>query len=173
MKVELNTQRFTNPAFRASNDISSSAVANNPTSSGQSSSLLENFNQQLTSDVGTNNVSQPTLKSGIANVWKFITVANKMANASLKGLFYGALTGVTLLSGSWLFKSLPKAFTKEGPTLANTILHPLKNISKSGKIIAGIGSGVVLAYHLIAGKLDANQSTAVIDHKLKIGHRDK
>lgn len=95
-----------------------------------------------------------------------------MANSALKGLFYGAMTGAAFLSGSWLFKSLPNAFKKEGPTLKSTLIHPLKNIGKSGKILAGVASGVVLAYQLIAGKLEANQKTAVIDHKLKVGHRD-
>ncbi len=112
-------------------------------------------------------------RNSVASLWKFMTTANQMANSALKGLFYGALTGVALLGGSWVFKALPKAFTKEGPTLWNTIRHPLKNIGKSGKVIAGIGSAAVLGYQLVAGKLAANQKTAVIDHKLKTGHRDK
>lgn len=53
-----------------------------------------------------------TLRDGAANVWKFFTVANQMANSALKGLFYGAMTGAAFLSGSWLFKSLPNAFKK-------------------------------------------------------------
>lgn len=113
-----------------------------------------------------------TFKESMAGIWKFFAVANKMVNAALKGLVYGALTGTTILTGSWLFKSLPKAFSKDGPSLWQTIRHPVNNISKSGKVIAGIASGAVLAYHLIKGKLDANQNTAVIDHKLKVGHRD-
>ena len=112
-----------------------------------------------------------SFNESVANIWKFFSVANQMANAALKGLFYGALTGVSLLTGSWLFKSLPKAFSKEGPSLWQTLRHPINNIGKSGKVIAGVGSGLVLAYHLIKGKLDANQNTAVIDHKLKVGHR--
>ena len=96
-------------------------------------------------------------RNSVASLWKFMTTANQMANSALKGLFYGALTGVALLGGSWVFKALPKAFTKEGPTLWNTIRHPLKNIGKSGKVIAGIGSAAVLGYQLVAGKLAANQ----------------
>jgi hypothetical protein len=46
-------------------------------------------------------------------------------------------------------------------------------MSKSGKVIAGVGSALVLGYNLVKGKLNANQNTAVIDHKLKTGHRDK
>lgn len=114
-----------------------------------------------------------TLKESVAGVWKFMSVANQMANAALKGLFYGALTGTAFLGGSWLFKSLPQSFSKEGPSLWQTIRHPLKHIGKAGKIIAGAASGIVLGYHLVAGKLHANQKTAVIDHKLKVGHRDK
>ena len=119
-----------------------------------------------------NSKKKSSLNESVADVWKFISVANQMANASLKGLFYGTLTGVSLLTGSWIFKSLPKAFSKEGPGLWQTLRHPINNIGKSGKVIAGIGSSAVLAYHLVKGKLDANQKTAVIDHKLKVGHRD-
>lgn len=113
-----------------------------------------------------------TPRNSAAKIWKFFAVANQMANSSLKGIFYGALTGVTFLTGSWLFKSLPNAFSKEGATIWQTIRHPLKNIGKPGKVIAASASGLVLAYHLVKGKLEANQKTAVIDHKLKVGHRD-
>lgn len=124
-------------------------------------------------DVNSQSVKKgSSVNEGIAKIWKFFSVANQMANAALKGLFYGAVTGFVLLSGSWLFRALPKAFTKEGPKLWVTICHPLKHIPKSGKVIAGVSSGSILAYHLIKGKLQANQNTAVIDHKLKVGHRD-
>lgn len=111
------------------------------------------------------------LKEGIAGIWKFFASADQMVNATIKGVVYGIATGLALLGGSWLFKSLPNAFAKEGPGLWNTIRHPLKNIGKSGKIIAGIGSALVLGYHIVKGKLDTNQRTAVIDHKMKTGHR--
>lgn len=119
-----------------------------------------------------NQVKKPkTLREKISGAWKFMASADQMVGATLKGVLYGALTGIALLGGSWLFKSLPNAFTKEGPGLWKTITHPLKNISKSGKVIAGIGSAIVLAYNVIKGKLDTNQRTAVIDHKMKTGHR--
>lgn len=114
-----------------------------------------------------------TLKDRIANVWKFFAVTNQMGKSSLKGLFYGTLTGAGILSSSWLFNSLPKAFAKEGPKLKDVIAHPLKHIGKSGKIMAGIGASIVLGYQIVVGKMAANQKTAVIDHKMKTGHRDK
>ena len=113
-----------------------------------------------------------TFKEKFAGVWKFFASADQMAGAGIRGVIYGAITGVALLAGSWLFKSLPNAFAKEGPGLWNTIRHPLKNIGKSGKIIAGIGAAIVLGVNLVKGKLDTNQRTAVIDHKMKTGHRN-
>ena len=114
-----------------------------------------------------------TAKDRVAGFWKFLSTTNQMTRSTLKGVFYGAMTGVALLGGSWVFKALPNAFSKQSPTLMNTIKHPLKAVGKSGKVMAGIGAGMVLAYQLIAGKLEANQKTAVIDHKMYTGHRDK
>ena len=113
-----------------------------------------------------------TFKEKVANVWKFFSQAGRMVEATAKGVFYGALTGTALLGGNWLFKVLPKAFVKEGPKFVEVVKHPLKHMGKTGKIVAGVGSALVLGYHLVVGKLDANQRTAVIDHKMKTGHRD-
>lgn len=113
-----------------------------------------------------------TLKEKFANVWKFFANLGQMTKAVGKGLLYGSATAASLLAGSWLFNTLPKAFTKEGPKLMQVIKHPITHIGKSGKIIAGIGAALVMAYHLIAGRLTANQRTADIDHKLHVGHRD-
>lgn len=165
---------FSPVSFKADENI---IMQNNNIKKAEEKPVTEGVSK-AENDTFTNSVQDvPNQKSGksfnesVANVWKFFSVANQMANAALKGLFYGALTGVSLLTGSWLFKSLPKAFSKEGPSLWQTLRHPINNIGKSGKVIAGVGSGLVLAYHLIKGKLDANQNTAVIDHKLKVGHR--
>lgn len=162
-------------SFRAGEEIQPEIKEKTNTTAGEIKDTISDSFENSMEEAAQNlpDMKKPkTLKEGAANVWKFFTVANQMANSALKGLFYGAITGVTFLTGSWLFKSLPNAFKKEGPTLKNTLLHPLKNIGKSGKIIAGVASGAVLAYQLVAGKLDANQKTAVIDHKLKVGHRD-
>ena len=113
-----------------------------------------------------------TLKEKFANVWKFFTNLGQMTKATLYGIGYGAATAATLLAGSWFFNTLPKAFSKEGPKFSQVFRHPISNISKSGKVIAGIGAAMVFAYHLVVGRLNANQKTAVIDHKLHVGHRD-
>lgn len=113
-----------------------------------------------------------TMKDKLANVWKFFATFGQMALSTAKGVGYGLTTAVTMLAGSWLFNTLPKAFAKEGPKFTQIVKHPLKHIGTSGKVLAGIGAVAVLAYHLIVGKMAANQKTAVIDHKLYTGHRD-
>lgn len=112
-----------------------------------------------------------TLREKTANFWKFMAASNKMIQATFKGLFYGAATAAAFLGGSWLFKTLPKAFAKEGPKFTEIIRHPINNIAKSGKVMAGIAGSATFAYHIVKGRLQANQRTADIDHQLKIGHR--
>lgn len=111
------------------------------------------------------------VKDGVGNVWKFFAKFNQMAVSIFKGALYGTLTAFAFLTGSYLFKTLPKGFSKEGPKLWEVIKHPLKNTSKSGKVVAGIAGGLVFIGNLISGILSSNQKTAVIDHKLKTGHR--
>lgn len=154
------------------------STVKNPAETEESIPALKNQPKTDTVDIQTKKEEEApkerkTVKDRIADVWKFFTATGKMIGATAKGIFYGAVTGVALLGGSWLFKSLPQAFAKEGPTLWNTIRHPLTHIGKSGKIIAGVGGALVFAYHLIAGKLRANKATADVDHQLKTGHRNK
>ncbi len=113
-----------------------------------------------------------TFKDRIANFWKFFASTNQMMQATFKGLFEGTMAAIAFLSGSWLISALPKTFAKEGPKFMEIIKQPLKHIPKAGKVVAGIAGFAVLGYHLVVGKLRANQRTADIDHQLKTGHRD-
>ena len=49
--------------------------------------------------------------------------------------------------------------------------NPLKSAGRAGKIFAGAVGAVVLASYAVAGKLHANQDTAVIEHKMNVDHR--
>ena len=112
------------------------------------------------------------VKEGVGGVWKFFAAFNQMAVSVFKGALYGGLTAFAFLTGSYLFKTLPSGFKKAGPKLWEVIKHPIKNTSKSSKIVAGVAGGLVFVGNLISGIFASNQKTAVIDHKLKIGHRD-
>lgn len=125
----------------------------------------------VSSDVQVKNDKKPGVKDGVGNVWKFFAKFNQMAVSIFKGVLYGGLTALAFLTGSYLFKTLPNGFKKEGPKLLEVIKHPLKNTSKTGKAVAGVAGGLVFIGNLISGILASNQKTAVIDHKLKTGHR--
>ena len=110
------------------------------------------------------------MKEDIGKIAKFFTTLSEMTKATIKAVGYGAATAGTFLAGSWLFGALPKGF-KKGNSLWNTIKHPLKSISTKAKVITGLATAVVAGYHLVKGKLTANQRTANVDHQLNIGHR--
>ena len=165
MKVGLNTAI----SFRAEN---AQTGVNN--TANQTQNVTTGAVKQDSFVSQNNEIEQkPKKKAGerIADFWKFLTVTNQMTASVLKGIGYGAVTSVAFLGGAWVFRALPKAFTKGGPSLWNVIKHPLEHSGKAGKVIAGIAGASVLGYHVVAGKLEANQKTAVIDHKLKVGHR--
>ncbi len=111
-------------------------------------------------------------KDGAANVWKFFSVTKTMTGAAIKGAIYGIAASSAVMAVFWPFKALPKAFKKEGPAIGKLITHPFKHIGLAGKILTVVSGLGVFGYQLVKGKLNANQNTAIIDHKLKIGHRD-
>ena len=107
---------------------------------------------------------------GLSKIAKFFTTLSEMTKAIFKAVGYGALTVAASLTSFWAFGAVPRGL-KKGNSIIEAFKHPIKNISKKGKIITGIlGLGVV-SYHLIKGKLSANQRTANVDHQLKTGHR--
>lgn len=170
MKVDFDNtfniiDNVTNPATRKIQEVVNSSA--DDVNNVFPNDTFENWQDDKKAKTKT----KTTLREKTANVWKFFASANKMIKATVKGLFYGAATAAAFLGGSWLFKTLPKAFAKEGPKFKEIIRHPIKNIAKSGKVMAGIAGTGTFAYHIIKGKLQTNQRTADIDHQLKTGHR--
>lgn len=111
-----------------------------------------------------------SVKEDIGKVAKFFTTLSEMTKASVKAMGYGAVTAVGFLAGGWLFGSLPRGF-KKGNSLLDVFKHPIRNISTKAKVITGIATAAVAGYHIVKGKLKANQRTANVDHQLNIGHR--
>ncbi len=117
---------------------------------------------------------QPEKRSGlredISKIAKFFTTLGEMTKASVKAVGYGTLTVGASLLGFWTFGAVPRGF-KNGNNIIDAFKHPIKNISKKGKVITALLGLGVASYHLIKGKLIANQRTANVDHQLKTGHR--
>ena len=110
-------------------------------------------------------------KEAVANVWKFFTVAGTMGIATAKGLWQGALTGAGVLAVAAVARGTVKAVKNEGKFF-DIIKTPLKAAGTSGKLIAAAAGALVLTGHLIAGKLDANQKSSVIEHKIDVPHEN-
>lgn len=113
-----------------------------------------------------------TFAERFANVWKFFASADELVKGYSKGIFWGLGAGAATAGTFWLFKGLPKVFLKEGPSLKAVVKHPLKYIGTAGKVVTGLVAASVFAYNAISAHFQKNQRTAVIDHKLKVGHRD-
>jgi len=111
-----------------------------------------------------------SFKEDISNIAKFFATLSEMTKATVKAIGYGFGTVGAFLAGNWLFNVLPNGF-KKGNSLKQAFTHPIKNIGRTGKIIAGLAGVSVAGYQIIKGKLIANQLTANIDHQLKTGHR--
>ena len=46
--------------------------------------------------------------------------------------------------------------------------NPMKSMGTPAKVIAGLATAGVVAYHIIRGKMQANQRNAFVDQKLNI-----
>ncbi len=117
----------------------------------------------------------------ISNVAKFFASVGEIAKGTIKGLFYGTLTGLTFAGGAWLFGSIPRGFkelskikglgNKLKGLKSEAIKNTFKSISPKGKLIAGIAGASVLAFHFIKGILNKNKKNANIEHALNTGHK--
>ena len=110
-------------------------------------------------------------KEAVADVWKFFTVSATMGVAIAKGLWQGALTGAAVLATATLAKGTV-AVIKNEKTVSDIIKNPLKTAGTTGKVLAAAAGALVLAVHIVAGRLEANQKSAVIEHKIDVPHVD-
>lgn len=88
------------------------------------------------------------------------------------GFTYGALAGSIFAVGNSIYSMRNRIKTKEAK-FSEAILHPIKSMSTTGKVLSFVVGGVVLAGNLVIAKLKANKRTADVDHMLYDGHRSK
>lgn len=110
-------------------------------------------------------------KEAVADVWKFFSVAGTMSVAAAKGLWQGLLTGAAVLGAVTILRGA-SAVIKNQKTIADVIKAPLKTAGMPGKVLSIIAGGLVLTGHLIAGRMKANQNSAVIEHKIDVPHEN-
>lgn len=109
------------------------------------------------------------MKNVVASIWKFFSVTGTMAAATTKGLAEGAAVGVGVLAGTAILRGAYKVLATNAK-IADIAKHPFKTAGKFGGVIAVIAGGAVMAGEIIAGRMKANQNSAVIEHKLDVAH---
>lgn len=107
------------------------------------------------------------LKRGIASIAKFFTATEEITKGTAKGAVYGTMTGFGCLAAGWLFGALPKGL-KKGGSLKEVFKSPLKSMGTTAKVISALATIGVATYHIIRGKLKANQRNAFVDQKLNM-----
>ena len=110
-------------------------------------------------------------KEVVADTWKFFTVAGTLGVAVARGLWQGAITCAAVLASAIILRGAT-AIIKNEKTFSDIIKSPLKTAGLGGKIFALVAGSLVLAGHIIAGKLQANQKSAVIEHKVDVPHEN-
>lgn len=110
-------------------------------------------------------------KEAVAGIWKFFTVTGTLAKATARGLWQGAITGAAVLASSIVLRGT-KAVIKKEIKFSDIFKHPMKTAGLGGKLLALSAGGLVLTGHIVAGKLKANQKSAVIEHKVDVPHEN-
>lgn len=106
-------------------------------------------------------------RKGLASIAKFFTATEEITKGTAKGAVYGTMTGFGCLAAGWLFGALPKGL-KKGGSLKETFKHPIKSMGTTAKVISGLAAASVAVYHIVKGKLQANQRNAFVDQKLNL-----
>ena len=109
------------------------------------------------------------MKNAVANIWKFFSVTGTMAAATAKGAAEGVVAGAGALVATALLRGAYKVIATDAK-FNDVIKHPFKTAGKFGAAMATIAGGAVLAAEVIAGRMRANQNSAVIEHKMDVAH---
>ena len=109
------------------------------------------------------------MKKAVASVWKFCQVTGTMSVATAKGIAEGTVVGAGVLASAMILRGGYKAIAKNIP-VKELFKTPFKTAGKAGILLSLAAGGAVLAAEVIAGRMKANQQSAVIEHKLDVAH---
>ncbi len=106
-----------------------------------------------------------SLREKLANICKTFVKTGDYLKATGATVIYGGLTAGAVMFSNWLVKGWPKVFKKQIP-LKDMFNKPLKCVSKSSKVWAGIAFAATGGYQFAKAYLKANQHAAHVDQKL-------
>lgn len=110
--------------------------------------------------------NQPkSFKEKLASFCKTFVKTGDYIKATGATVIYGGLAAGTIMFSNWLFKGWPKVIKKQ-IKFEDMFNKPLKCISKSSKIFAGVTAAAIGGYQFAKAYLKSNQHAAHVDQKL-------
>lgn len=110
--------------------------------------------------------NQPkSFKEKFASFCKTFVKTGDYIKATGATVIYGGLAAGAIMFSNWLFKGWPKVMKKQ-IKFEDMFNKPLKCISKSSKIFAGITAAAIGGYQFAKAYLKSNQHAALVDQKL-------
>lgn len=128
---------------------------------------LEQQTDMIEKSAGNELISKKpeSLKEKFANVCKTFVKTGDYLKATGATVIYGGLAAGAIMFSNWLVKGWTKVFKKQIP-LKDMFSKPLKCVSKSSKILAGIAFAATGGYQFAKAYLKANQHAAHVDQRL-------
>ena len=110
--------------------------------------------------------NQPkSFKEKFASFCKTFVKTGDYIKATGATVIYGGLAAGAIMFSNWLFKGWPKVMKKQ-IKFEDMFNKPLKCISKSSKIFAGVTAAAIGGYQFAKAYLKSNQHVAHVDQKL-------
>lgn len=113
----------------------------------------------------TQNNQPKSFKEKFASFCKTFVKTGDYIKATGATVIYGGLTAGAIMFSNWLFKGWPKVMKKQ-IKFEDMFNKPLKCISKSSKIFAGVAAAAIGGYQFAKAYLKSNQHAAHVDQKL-------
>lgn len=149
------------PQIPASNEIEKKIDSFEKTQEIQQTNIKE---EEETKNKANNN--QPkSFKEKIARFCKTFVKTGDYVKATGATVIYGGLAAGAIMFSNWLFKGWPKVIKKQ-IKFEDMFNKPLKCISKSSKIFAGLTAAAIGGYQFAKAYLKSNQHAALVDQKL-------
>ena len=112
-----------------------------------------------------NNKHPKSFKEKFASFCKTFVKTGDCIKATGATVIYGGLAAGAIMFSNWLFKGWPKVMKKQ-IKFEDMFNKPLKCISKSSKIFAGVTVAAIGGYQFAKAYLKSNQHAAHVDQKL-------
>lgn len=160
--IQLQTTKINNKTDEQKTQIAASnAIEQKPDSFEKT---LEIPQTNIKEEEPQNN--QPkSFKEKFASFCKTFVKTGDYIKATGATVIYGGLAAGAIMFSNWLFKGWPKVMKKQ-IKFEDMFNKPLKCISKSSKIFAGVTAAAIGGYQFAKAYLKSNQHAAHVDQKL-------